>query len=86
MDVVWQLQDAKQRLSEVVRRARDEGPQIVTRHGEEVAVVLDITEYRHLSGTTPDFKEFLAAAPDLAELELDRSDETARAVELVSDP
>ncbi|MBG0817621.1 type II toxin-antitoxin system prevent-host-death family antitoxin [Planomonospora sp. ID82291] len=33
----WQVQEAKQRFSEVVRRATDEGPQIVTRHGEEVA-------------------------------------------------
>ncbi len=32
----WQLQEAKQKFSELVRRALDEGPQIVTRHGESV--------------------------------------------------
>lgn len=78
----WQLQEAKQRFSELVRSAHDEGPQIVTRHGEEVAVVLDIAEYRRLTGATVDFKEFLSSAPDLTELEVDRSRERASAVDL----
>lgn len=38
----WQLQEAKQRFSEVVRAAQNEGVQFVTRHGEEVVVVLDM--------------------------------------------
>jgi prevent-host-death family protein len=46
----WQVQDAKQRLSELLRKAEAEGPQFVTRHGEEVAVVLDIAHYRRLTG------------------------------------
>jgi hypothetical protein len=37
---------------------------VVTRHGEEVAVVIDIAEYRRLKGETPDFGRFLLAAPD----------------------
>jgi prevent-host-death family protein len=78
----WQLQDAKQRFSELVRHARREGPQVVTRHGEEVAVVVGIEEYRRLTSDKPAFKEFLLAAPDLAALELERSSERARAVEL----
>jgi prevent-host-death family protein len=78
----WQLQEAKQRFSELVRSAHDEGPQIVTRHGEEVAVVIDIAEYRHLTGAAADFKEFLSSAPDLAELEIDRSDQPAPSVDL----
>lgn len=60
----WQVQEAKQRFSEVVRRAVSEGPQVVTRHGEEVAVVIDIAEYRHLRGDAPDFRQFLLAGPD----------------------
>jgi prevent-host-death family protein len=78
----WQLQEAKQRFSELVRAAHDEGPQIVTRHGEEVAVVIDIAEYRHLTGAATDFKEFLSAAPDLAELEIDRSGQPAPSIDL----
>ncbi|GIH80131.1 type II toxin-antitoxin system prevent-host-death family antitoxin [Planobispora longispora] len=60
----WQVQEAKQRFSEVVRRAVSEGPQVVTRHGEEVAVVIDIAEYRRLKGETPDFGRFLLDDPD----------------------
>jgi prevent-host-death family protein len=78
----WQLQDAKQRFSQLVRHARDEGPQVVTRHGEEVAVVVSIEEYRRLTHDKPDFRDFLLAAPDLSALELDRAGERARVVEL----
>lgn len=35
----WQLQEAKNKLSEVIRRAREEGPQIITVRGEPAAVV-----------------------------------------------
>ncbi|MBF8185158.1 type II toxin-antitoxin system Phd/YefM family antitoxin [Nonomuraea sp. K274] len=72
----WQLQEAKQRFSEVVRRAHDEGPQIVTRHGHDVAVILDMEEYRQLKGRQPDFKEFLLSGPDLSELDLTRDKST----------
>jgi len=40
------VQDAKQRFSELIRTAHADGPQVVTRHGEEIAVVIDIAEYR----------------------------------------
>lgn len=46
----WPLQDAKARLSEVVRRAQEEGPQHITVHGRESVVVLSEDEYRMLSG------------------------------------
>jgi antitoxin Phd len=38
---VWKLQDAKARLSEVVRKARSGAPQKVTVHGKDAVVVLD---------------------------------------------
>ncbi|MEV0150923.1 MULTISPECIES: type II toxin-antitoxin system Phd/YefM family antitoxin [unclassified Nonomuraea] len=82
MMAVWQLQEAKQRFSEVVRRAHDEGPQVVTRHGEDVAVVIDMAEYRRLKGDEPDFKEFLLSAPDLSELDLTRSKDLPREIDL----
>jgi prevent-host-death family protein len=78
----WQLQEAKQRFSEVVRSATSEGPQFVTEQGDEVAVVLDIREYRRLKGGTQDFTAFLRSAPDFDELELDRSRVPAPVVEL----
>ena len=44
----WQLQEAKNRFSEVVNRALGERPQIATRHGEEIVVILSKTEYNRL--------------------------------------
>ena len=41
----WRLQDAKARFSEVVRRARDEGPQRVTVHGRDAVVVIDAATF-----------------------------------------
>jgi prevent-host-death family protein len=78
----WQLQDAKQQFSRVVERARTEGPQLVTRNGKEVAVVLDVEEYRRLSGHGGDFKTFLASFPDV-ELPIERSREPHVFPELV---
>ena len=64
----WQLQEAKQKFSELVRRTREEGPQTVTRRGEEVVVVVPAEEFRRLTGNKPDFKEFLMSAPEGMEL------------------
>lgn len=55
----WQLQEAKQRFSELIRSVEAEGPQVVTRHGEDVAVVISIAEYRHLRHEGKNFKAFL---------------------------
>jgi prevent-host-death family protein len=81
--VKWQLQEAKQRFSEVVRAAQAEGVQFVTRHGEEVAVVLDIAEYRRMAGVDADFKDYLRSAPDFDALEIVRPREPAPLVDLV---
>jgi prevent-host-death family protein len=78
----WQVQEAKQRFSEVVRAAHAEGAQFVTRHGEEVAVVLDIAEYRRLTGADIDFKDYLRSVPNLEDLEIVRSREPVGFVEL----
>jgi prevent-host-death family protein len=46
----WLLQDAKARFSELVRRVKAEGPQMVTVHGREEVVVVAADEYRRLKG------------------------------------
>jgi prevent-host-death family protein len=46
----WALQDAKARFSELVRRARSEGPQHVTVHGRDEVVVVAADEFRRLEG------------------------------------
>ncbi|MFC5824490.1 type II toxin-antitoxin system Phd/YefM family antitoxin [Nonomuraea insulae] len=82
-DSKWQLQDAKQHFSEVVRKAHDEGPQVITRHGKDVAVLIDMEEYRQFTGKQPDFKEFLLSAPDWSDdLDLERDKSLPREVDL----
>ncbi|WP_431310717.1 type II toxin-antitoxin system Phd/YefM family antitoxin [Labrys miyagiensis] len=51
-DGSWALQDAKAHFSEVVRRARSDGPQHVTVHGREEVVVISAQEFRTLKGET----------------------------------
>jgi len=60
----WQLQEAKQRFSELVRRTLEEGPQVVTRHGKEVVVVVSAEEFQRANGEMLDFKEYLMSAPE----------------------
>ena len=58
----WQLQDAKARFSELVDRAVAEGPQMVTRRGEEMVVVVSVSEWQDLwSRARPTIKEWLLA-------------------------
>lgn len=80
--MIWQLQDAKQRFSELVRRAQRDGPQIVTRRGERAVVVVSAAEYDRLTGEVPDFVEFLLSGPAFDGLELQRSPEPPREVSL----
>jgi len=66
----WQLQDAKARLSEVVKRASQEGPQHITLHGEPAAVVLSEADYRRLKKRPGRFIDFIRGSP-LKGVELD---------------
>jgi len=74
----WQLQEAKSRFSELVDLTLKEGPQMVTRHGEEAVVILAAKDYRLLSGQTPRLMDCLLNAPRGEPLVLDRSRETIR--------
>ncbi len=52
MSAAWQLQDAKARFSELVDDALRDGPQLVTRRGEAVVVVVPIDTWRKLAPAT----------------------------------
>ncbi len=79
---VWQVQDAKARLSEVIKRAHAEGPQTITRHGAERAVVLSIQDYRALIARKPDFKAHLLGGPKVDDFSIERDRDVGRTVEL----
>lgn len=79
----WQLQDAKNRFSQVVDLARTEGPQTITLRGKEAAVVISIEDYRRLTRPQPRLSDFLRASPLAGQdLDLTRHDDDGRDVDL----
>lgn len=66
----WQLQEAKNKLSQLVDDALNEGPQIITRRGQQVVVVLSFDAYQRLTGGDESLYDFLRISP-LAGMELD---------------
>ncbi len=80
----WQLQEAKNKLSQLVKEARKSGPQVITVHGEEEAVLMSIDEYRRLKNIGQEsFLAFMQSSPwsDI-ELDIARIDDVGRDVEL----
>jgi antitoxin Phd len=75
---IWQVQEAKTRLSEVIEEANTKGPQVITRHGAERAVVLSMKDYRALVAHKPDLKAFLLGGPKVDSFEIKRSRDTGR--------
>jgi len=78
----WQVQEAKTRLSEVIEKAQSKGPQIITRHGTERAVVLSIGAYRALTAHKPGLKEYLLGGPKVDRLRIARDRHTGREIDL----
>ncbi len=73
MDDVWQVQEAKNRFSEVIERALRDGPQVVTRHGRPVVrvIAVDAAVTAPVPAAAPDgFAQYLLAAPQVDEFEL----------------
>jgi prevent-host-death family protein len=66
----WQLQEAKARLSELIKQASTEGPQTITMRGEPTAVVISKTEYERLKYPRESFVNFMRKSP-LYGVELD---------------
>jgi antitoxin Phd len=69
MTRVWQIQEAKNKLSEVVDEAQ-RGPQVISRRGAEVAVVLSYEEYLKLKKNRTNLAQFFLESP-LRDSELD---------------
>ena len=59
-DKTWRVQDAKARFSELLEASVKHGPQMVTKHGAETAVVISVAEWRRLQANArPSLKELL---------------------------
>ena len=59
MKRIWQLQEAKNKFSEVVQEALSDGPQVITKRGVETVIVLSYSEYRKLLSSQKKLSEFL---------------------------
>ena len=79
----WQLQEAKNRLSELVRKAREDGPQVITVHGTDAVVVVTAEQFRKLSPRKGTLLEFFRHSPLVGvEFDITRSRDTGRRVSL----
>jgi prevent-host-death family protein len=82
----WQVQTAKARFSELFRRARAEGPQLITRQGKEGVVMMSDEQYEELVGRSHQPKtlvEFFRTSPLVGvELDLERQKDEGRDIEL----
>jgi len=73
----WQLQEAKARLSELIKKAANEGPQSITVRGQPAAVVISSEEYQKLKSPRGSFVKFMRRSP-LYGVELDLKREQTR--------
>ncbi len=82
----WQIQTAKARFSEVFRRARTEGPQLITRQGKEGVVMISDEQYEQLVGKSHQPKsivQFFRESPLVGvDLNLEREKDEGREIEL----
>ncbi len=79
----WQLQEAKNSLSELVRKARDEGPQMITLHGRDAAVVVSTADFKRIAKPDGNLVQFIRRSPLVGtRLDLRRSRDTGRPVSL----
>jgi antitoxin Phd len=82
----WQLQEAKARFSELFRRARSEGPQLITRQGKECVVMISDEQYERLVGKAHQPKnllQFFRESPLVGvDLDLERDKDEGRDIEL----
>lgn len=79
MGARWTLKDAKSRFGELVERALEQGPQTVTRDGEDVVVVRAAKRPR--ARKRKDFKEFLLSAGSLEGVDLTRDKSLPRDID-----
>ena len=81
--MTWQLQEAKNRLSEVVREAQTSGPQLITVRGKEAVVVLSADDFRQMTHREGSLVDFLLDSPwSEVDLDVERSRDTSRDITL----
>ena len=79
----WQLQQAKQCLSKVVRCAKEKGPQMITHHGVESAWIISAEDYHKLTKPKESIVDFFQRSPHRdIDLTIERRKDLPRKVDL----
>jgi antitoxin Phd len=82
----WQVQTAKARFSELFRRARTEGPQLITKQGKEAVVMIPVEQFEQLTGRARQPKslvQFFRESPLVGvKLDLTRDKDIGRNIDL----
>jgi prevent-host-death family protein len=65
----WKITEARNKLGQVVDEAIHRGPQIITRRGVEVVIVLSLDVHRRLSTFNEKLSDFIRRSP-LAEVDI----------------
>lgn len=83
LDQTWSVADAKARLSELIEVVHREGPQLISKRGKGVAVVVSVEEWQRKSERSGSLAAFFADSPlRESELEVDRAGGAPRDVAL----
>lgn len=80
----WQMQQAKAHLAELVKAAREDGPQTLTVHGKPAVVILSAESYQRLTGNHENLAAFMKRSPlaQVDDLVFDRDYSLTREIEL----
>ena len=79
----WQLQDAKNRFSEVVQKALEHGPQLITRRGKKTVVIMSVEDYQQLTRPKMNLVDFFRESPLKGiEIDLTRDKDIGREIDL----
>jgi antitoxin Phd len=78
----WQLHEAKNKLSSLIDTAIDGKAQIITRRGEDAAIIIGIKEYKKLKGQKSNLKKFLLNSPKIDNFEVTRGAAKYREIDL----
>jgi len=80
---LWQLQEAKNKFSSLVKKAQHNGPQIVTKHGEKAVVVLSFNDYKKLIKPKTGLVDFMRNSPlAKSDIEISRNKDLPREIEI----
>jgi len=81
--MTWQIQEAKNKLSKVVDQTLQDGPQVITRRGQKVVVMMSIQDYERILPKQKKLGDFLRDSPLHPELTITRDkDSSLREVDL----